>query len=190
MPFGAHETMEAHEMLNEKINSINHFSFYIQSCQNQALRSMINRHMQIAIQGYDQLVSYTHDYNAANQHRQAMGMMNVQQGRIAYGLNNPPTMAPQPSGALSDPMIAMAVLLLHKNSAKNHMAASLECADSNVRQMLLDGAVTCSNLAYETFLFMNQSGIYQVPTLNDHTAKTFLHSYEPIQQQFQSAPLM
>jgi spore coat protein CotF len=190
VPFGAHETMEVHEMLNEKINSINHFSFYLQSCQNQVLRTMIDRHLHMAIQGYDQLVHYTHDYNAANQQRQPMGMMNVQPGRIAYGLNNPPTMAPQLSGALPDPMIAMAVLLLHKNSAKNHMSASLECADPNVRQMLLEGAMTCSNLAYETFLFMNQNGMYQVPTMNDHTAKTYLHSYEPNQQPYPSAPLM
>lgn len=190
MPFGAHETMEAHEMLNEKINAINHFSIYLHNCQNPALRSMIERHQQFAIQGYDQLVHYTHDYNAAN--RQSVGMPNYQQGQISYGLNNPPTMAPQMSGPLPDHMIAMAVLSLHKNSAKNHMAASLECADPNVRQMLLEGAVNCAHQAYETFLFMNQNGFYQVPTMQDHTAKTFLHSYEPNaqNQQNQSAPLM
>lgn len=189
MPFGAHETMETHEMLNEKINTINHFSIYLHNCQNPSLRTMIERHLQVAIQGYDQLVRYTHDYNAANQNRQGMGMMSVQPGQISYGLNNPPTMAPQMSGILPDNMIAMAVLLLHKNSAKNHMASSLECADPNIRQMLIEGAVNCAHQAYETFLFMNQNGIYQVPTMQDHTAKTYLHSYEPNPQN-QSAPFM
>ena len=33
MPFGAHETMEVHEILNEKINMINHFSWYMQNCR-------------------------------------------------------------------------------------------------------------------------------------------------------------
>ncbi|MEX2415087.1 MAG: spore coat protein [Paenibacillaceae bacterium] len=179
-------------MLNEKINAINHFSIYLHNCQNPTLRSMIERHQQLAIQGYDQLVHYTHDYNAANQNRQPLGMSNFQQGQISYGLNNPQEMAPQMSGPLPDHMIALAVLSLHKNSAKNHMAASLECADWNVRQMLIEGALNCAHQAYETFLFMNQNGFYQVPTMHDHTAKTYLHSYQPNQsnQQYQSAPLM
>lgn len=191
MPFGAHETMEAHEMLNEKINAINHFSIYLHNCQNPTLRSMIERHQQLAIQAYDQLVQYTHDYNAANQNRQPINMGNIQQQQISYGLNNPQTMAPQMSGPLPDHMIAMAVLSIHKNSAKNHMAALLECVDPNVRQMLIQGSINCAQQAYEMFLFMNQNGFYQVPTMQDHTAKTFLHSYQPNQQnQNQASPLM
>jgi len=191
MPFGAHETMEAHEMLNEKINMINNFSIYLHNCQNQSLRSMIQRHQQTAIQAYDQLVHYTHDYTAANQNRQTMGMgmPNFQQEQISYGLNNPQTMAPQMTGPLPDHMIALAVLSFHKNSAKNHMAASLECADTNVRQMLIEGAITCAQQAYEMFLFMNQNGFYQVPTIQDHTAKTYLHSYQPNHQN-QANPIM
>jgi spore coat protein CotF len=48
--------------------------------------------------------------------------------------------------------------------------------------MLVNGAVTCSNQAYEVFLFMNERGIYQVPRMNDQTAKTFLHTYQPASQ--------
>jgi spore coat protein CotF len=187
VPFGAHETMEAHEMLNEKINLINHFSIYLQHCQNQSLRQMIERHQQRALQQYDQLVGYTHNYNAANQGMQPLGMMNVHHEQISYGLNNPPAMSPWMSGQLPDHMIALAVLSCHKNSAKNHMAASLECADPKLRQMLIEGSLACAQQAYETFLFMNQNGLYQVPTMQDHTAKTYLHSY---QQNQQSVPIM
>jgi spore coat protein CotF len=72
------------------------------------------------------------------------------------------------------------MLMCHKNSAKNGMWASLECADPGVRQMLIHGAVAANNHAYETFLLMNRQGQYQVPTMNDHTAKTFLHTYQPM----------
>ena len=183
MPFGAHETMETHEILNEKINLINHFSLYIQTCQNPNLRQIIERHRQTAIQAYDQLVAYTHNYNAANTHmQQPFTIQNFRPEQISYGLNNPASMTPQVSGRLSDPMIALAVLSCHKNSAKNHMAAALECADPNIRQMLIQGSLTCAQQAYEMFVFMNQDGLYQVPTMQDHTAKTFLHSYQPNQQ--------
>lgn len=178
MPFGAHETMEVHEILNGKINEINHFALYAQQMQNTQVRQMLDRHLQSAIQFYDQLVTYTHDYSAGQQGQQAQGVMNVQPQQIQYGLNNPPAQVPFMQAPFNDQQILWAMLDFHKNSAKNAMAACLESADPNVRQMLLNGANICSNHAYEVFLLLNQQGQYQVPTLSDQTAKTFLHSYQ------------
>ena len=188
MPFGAHETMEVHEILNEKVNQINHFSLYLNQCRNVELKNMIDRHLQSAIQSYDRLVAYTHDYSAANQAAPSWPSQtaNVQPQQIEYGLRQPSPVTPQMQGNLNDVQIAWAVLLCHKNSAKNQMAAALECADPNVRQMLQDGANACAHQAYEVFLWMNQQGQYQVPTIQDHTAKTFLHSYQPAQPQMQT----
>lgn len=182
MPFGAHETMEVHEILNEKINLIDHFGLYMQHARDPQLRSMIDRHMRAAIMSYDELVHYTHDYSAAAHLAAPYAKPHASPGQVAYGLHQPPPMAPGMQGQLSDVQIAAAVLCAHKNSAKNHMAASLEAADPNVRQMLVNGAVSCSNQAYEIFMYMNERGIYQVPRMNDHTAKTFLHSYKPAMQ--------
>lgn len=181
MPYGAHETMEVHEILNEKINLINHFSLYAQHCQDKNLQDMINRHIMTAIQSYDQLISYTHDYSGVQQSARPYGMPNVSPQHIQYGLHNPAQAMPQPQGRLNDQQIVSGMLACHKNSARNHMHAALECADPNIRQMLINGAITCANQAYEVFVYMNRSGQYQVPTMNDHTAKTFLHSYQPMQ---------
>jgi spore coat protein CotF len=187
MPFGAHETMEVHEALNDKINVINHLALYNQQTENEQLRQMMERHMQSAIQSYDQLVSYTHDYNSGLERRQAQGMVNVEPRAILYGLRQPQQQAPQTQGRLSDQQIAFALLLCHKNSAKNSMISALECADPNIREMLLMSANTCANEAYEVFLFMNQQGQYQVPTMQNHAAKTFLHSFQPVEQQDNSS---
>jgi spore coat protein CotF len=182
MPFGAHETMEVHEALNEKINMINHFALYTQQTQNEQLRQMMQRHLQSAIQSYDQLVAYTHDYNGGQQRRQAQGMLNVEPQNIQYGLNNPPQHAPQMQGQLNDEQIAFALLSCHKNSARNSMISALECADPNIREMMLMSANSCANQAYEVFMFMNQQGQYQVPTMKDNTAKTLLHTFQPTDQ--------
>lgn len=183
MPFGAHETMEVHEILNETMNMINHFSFYAQQAQSPELRNMIDRHLQAAVQSYDQLVAYTHDYSAASGRMQPYGMPQVQPQQVMYGLRQPAPHAPL-QGQFDDRQIACSMLSCHKNSAKNHMAGSLECADPNVRQMLVNGSVACSNQAYEVFLFLNRLGEYQVPTMQEHTAKTFLHTYQPMQGGF------
>lgn len=180
MPYGAHETMEVHEILSESINMINHFSLYAQECQDPALRQMIERHLQTCLQSYQQLVAYTHNSDAANRQTQSYMMPNVQPQQIQYGLRGPSPQMPQMGERLNDQQIATAMLLLHKNSAKNNMAAVLECADPHIREMLMRSAINCTNQAYELFIVLNQTGQYQVPTLQDHTAKTFLHRYQPM----------
>ncbi|GAX91218.1 spore coat protein [Effusibacillus lacus] len=181
MPFGAHETMEVHEILSEKKCMIEHFSMYERQCQDPTLREMLHRHIQTATQSYNQLVSYTHDYHTAQ--TKMMPMHTAHTYDIKYGLHNPAPSAPQTDMTkMNDQSIASAMLLAHKNSAKNHMAAALECADPNVRQMLVNGSVMCTHEAYETFNYMNHRGMYQVPTMSDHTAKTMLHHYQPMAQ--------
>lgn len=186
MPYGAAEAIAVHEILGEKIGMIDHFSFYESQCQDPALRQLIQRHRQTAMDSYNQMVSYTHDYRSV---QPVQPYANVPVESIQYGLRNPSPEAPSvQTGRFSDKQIAAAVLSNHKNSAKNHMGAALECADPNVRQMMMNGSVTCCNQGYEIFMYMNQRGYYQVPTMNDHTAKTFLHHYQPTNQS--GAPFM
>jgi spore coat protein CotF len=181
--FGAHEVMEASEILSEKMNLINHLAFYEQEAQDEQLRSMIRRQMDAAIGAYDQMVAYTHDFSARQGMQQPYPQPDANLERLKYGLRNPQPAAPQRTGRFNDTMIQAALLSLHKLSATDHMHRGLEVTDPYLRQMFLNGAITCFNQAYETFLFMNQQGNYQVPTLHDHTAKTVLHAYQPMNAQ-------
>ncbi|WP_409302614.1 spore coat protein [Peribacillus sp. SCS-155] len=179
MPFGAHETMEVHEILLQKVNMISHFNFYATEAKNPQLLDMIVRHQQEEIRTYNDMVSYTHDYKGFTPVPPNTVIRSIKPQDIKYGLNNPPQFRPEADAVLSDAEVAAAVLLCHKNGARNGIWAALECADPNLRQMLINSAVNCVNQAYEVFVFMNQQGLYQVPTLQDHTAKTFIHSYQP-----------
>jgi spore coat protein CotF len=179
MPFGAHETMEVHEVLAEKLNMISHFNLYAMQTKNPQLKNMIMRHQQEEIKSYDAIVTYTHDYTQFNPIPPNTSVSNIQPNQIQYGLDNPTMLAPETNATLNDYEVATAMLLCHKNAAANGVKAALEVADPNVRQMLTNSAMNCVNQAYEVFLFMNQQGLYQVPTVKDHTAKTYLHSYQP-----------
>ncbi|GGG04767.1 spore coat protein [Paenibacillus abyssi] len=191
MPFGAHETLEVHEILTEKKNAIEQFSFYAGMCRNPQLKSVIEHQLQSMIASYNQLVSYTHDYSAAFGGMQPYSAPQLRPQQIQYGLHQPMMqqvqMQMQMNGSFTDDQIASYALSCHKNGAKNQMQAALECADPNVRQMLMDGAVSCANQAYELFVLMNNQGTYQVPTMHDHTAKTYLHMYQPIQSSYPHA---
>jgi len=180
LTFGAHEVLETSEMLSEKINMINHLALYENEAQDGQLRAMIRRHLGTAIQAYDTMVAYTHDYSASRGMPSPYPQPDANVEQIKYGLRQPQPMMPQPSGRFTDASILVAVLAAHKASAVFHIQRGLEAADPNLREMYLNGAITCFNQAYETFLFMNGQGLYQVPTMHDHTAKTFLHSYQPM----------
>jgi spore coat protein CotF len=186
MPYGAHETMEVHEILMEKMNVITHFNLYAKETKNQRLLDMIIRHQQEEIRSYDELVNYTHDYNRFAPIPPNTPITGVGPKQIQYGLKNPPQFAPQSDAVLSDWEIAVAMLLCHKNAARNSAWASLECADPNLRRLLLNCAANCGNQAYEVFLFLNEQGLYQVPMLNSHTAKTLLHRYQPTNESLKS----
>jgi spore coat protein CotF len=182
MPFGAHETMEVHEMLNEKMNMINHFSLYVQEARDPQVRELAMRHLQAGMQRYDQIVAYTHDYSAAHGMDNPLGQFpRVQPEQIIYGLDNPGRVAPMTQGGFTDQQILLAMLHFHKCSAANAMRASLEIADPNLRKMAIHCSLAANNHAYEIFLFMNRTGSYQVPTMHDRTAKTYLHAYQPAQ---------
>lgn len=186
MPFGAHETMEIHEILTEKLNMISHFNLYASQTKSPELREMITRHLQEEIKSYDGIVAYTHDYTQFKPIPPNTSVNHVQPDQIQYGLNNPSMLAPETNAVFNDYEVASAMLICHKNGATNGVKASLEMADPNLRQMLMNGAVNCINQAYEVFLFMNQQGMYQIPQIKDHTAKTFLHSFQPAGESFKA----
>jgi spore coat protein CotF len=180
MKFGAHEVLEASEILTDKTNLINHLALYEQEAQDEQLRSMIRHQLDTAIQAYDLMVAYTHDASARQGMMSPFQQPDANVESIKYGLRNPQPYAPQRTGRFNDIMIQNALLSWHKSSAICHIQRGLEVSDPNLRQMFLNGAITCFNQAYETFLFMNQQGTYQVPTMDNHTAKTYLHTFQPI----------
>lgn len=186
MPFGAHETMEVNEVLLEKVNMITHFNLYAQSTKNQRLLDMLMRHQQEEIRTYDEILAYTHDYNRFNPVPPRTNVRGITPQQIQYGVNQPPQMQPQSDAAMTDRDVAIAMLQCHKNASMNGLRATLECADPNLRQMLLNSCANCVNQAYEVFLFLNEQNEYQVPELNSRIAKDFLHRYQPSGQQLQS----
>ncbi|PLS17982.1 coat F domain protein [Bacillus sp. M6-12] len=179
MPFGAHEAMEVHEILMEKINMITHFNIYANETNNPQLLDIIIRHQQEEIRSYNEFVAYTHDYKTFVPIPPNTEVRGISPQQIQYGMNTQAEFTPQYGTVNSDREITTAMLLCHKNAARNGMWAALECADPNLRKMLINSATNCANQAYEVFLFMNEQGLYPVPTLNDNTAKTLLHRYQP-----------
>jgi spore coat protein CotF len=91
---------------------------------------------------------------------------------------------------MNDQDVASGMLGCAKASATMRMHAALECPDPELRNLLVQGAKNCADQAYETWQFMNGMGYYQVPTLQDMTAKTMMNHYQPAGTANQQNPQM
>ena len=97
-----------------------------------------------------------------------------------YGLKNPSPNAPNTSPEeMDDRDVASGMLGCHKASASIRMKGSLEFADPTLRRMLQQGAINCSEQAFEVWNYMNHNGYYQVPTMKPMTTSTVLNTFNP-----------
>ena len=172
--FGALELIEAHEVLNDHIDGINQLELYRSHIKDQSLMQILDKQINHMYGNYQTLVNYL----------QNMGAGSVASYRapkvtgIRYGLRQPQPMEPNANvNMMDDRDVASGMMGSTKASALLCTTAALECADPNLRNMITNCAVSSINQAYELFQFMNQKGMYQVPTLAEQTTQTMMHSY-------------
>ncbi|XEC97231.1 spore coat protein [Paenibacillus tarimensis] len=172
---GAHETMEVHEVLTNAINGINQFQIYRTMVKDQELRQIIDHQLQFMFNEYNGMVQTLSQQGKT----QAIPYRSPKNAAPIYGLNQPAPQSPNMSmNEIDDRDIASGMLGCHKASARVKMNASLECADPELRRMMQQSAINCSEQAYEVWQFMNQKGYYQVPTMKEMTTNTTLNTYQ------------
>lgn len=172
---GAHEVMEAHEVLTGTIDAINQFMLYRPHVRDQQLGQILDKQVSFMEQEYQNMV----------------GMLNQQKGissepyharinpGVKYGLRHPSPVTPHETAReINDRDIASGMLGAAKSAAIVKMNAGLECADPQLRRMIIQCAVSAAEMAYETFTFMNERGMYQVPTMPMKTESNFMGTYQ------------
>ncbi|SFI40760.1 Spore coat protein CotF [Paenibacillus sp. UNC496MF] len=178
---GAHETMELHELLAASVSDINTMRLYRPHIQDQRLAQIADKQLQFAIQSYNHCVQAVQQLAGAQQGMYAAppaapyGM--PRNAAPVYGLDHPVPLSPD--NRIDDRDVAFALLNLHKAGATMKIIAALECANPQLRANLQQGAVNCSEQAYEIWQYMNQAGYYQVPTMKEITTETTLNAYQP-----------
>ncbi|MGD8191288.1 spore coat protein [Brevibacillus ginsengisoli] len=181
--YGAHEVMEVHEVLSSEITSINTAQLYRQHIKDVQLSQIADKQLQFMVQGYNTLVQAVQ----SNGMQSAVPYRSPKMATPTYGLHQPAPASPVMSvSAIDDRDVACALLDLHKAGATQKMRASLECADSNLRRILQQGAINCGEQAYEVWQYMNQHGYYQVPTMKEMTTQTMINTYQPVAGGFPS----
>ncbi len=175
---GAHEIMQLHEVLTDSIDCINQLQLYRPYVQDPQLRSILNNQISFLVQEYNNMVQTVQQQSRS----EAVPYRKVKNVSPAYGLKNPSPNAPNISpDEMDDRDVASGMLSCHKASASLRMIASLEFADPTLRRMLQQNAINCSEQSFELWNYMNQKGMYQVPTMQQMTTSTVINSFDMAQ---------
>jgi len=188
--YGAHEMMEMHEVLTDTIDGINQFLLYRPHVQDTQLLSILDNQLQFMTQEYNNMVQMM---NQQGRSEAVPYRAPLKTAAPIYGLREPATQVPNQSmNQMDDRDVASGMLGCHKASACMRMTAALECANPYVRRMIQQGAINCSEQAYQVWQYMNHKGYYQVPTMKDITTNTMMNSYIPqnMAQMGQMTPYM
>lgn len=173
--YGAHEMMEIHEILTTGIDGINNMQLYRPHAQDPQLQQMLDHQLQFMMNEYNTLVQMVQSQGAG----QAVPYRAPKNFSPTYGLDHPAPQSPNTSlNQMDDRDVAFGLLCVHKTGAKRKMTGALECANPMLRSALQQGAINCSEQAYEVWQFMNQKGYYQVPTMKEITTNTVMNSYQ------------
>ncbi|CAM5795158.1 MULTISPECIES: spore coat protein [Brevibacillus] len=197
--YGAHEVMELHEVLNEAVNAINTAQLYAPYVRDPELSHLLGHQLQFMQNEYNSMVHTVHGLGAgeALPYRPAsaiaaahavMGTMQSGQMPQMYPQTYPQTQQPNVHpNQMDDRDVSSAMLGLHKSGATCKMAAALEAAHPQLRNMLLQSAVNCANQAYEMWGYMQRKGYYPFLTMQPTANAQLLRGYQPASEGSQGA---
>lgn len=175
--YGAHEVLELHEVLNTAIDSCNTLQLFVPYVQDPELRQILSAQLQFAQSEYNNMVHLVQGIG--------IGAAVPYRARIPQAVMSTaqPAMTAQPNafpGQMDDRDVASAMLGMHKSAAKLKMQASLEAANPQIRNMLLQSAVNCANQAYEVWGYMQRRGFYPLASLQETAQAQLLRGYQPV----------
>ncbi|WP_418791554.1 spore coat protein [Phosphitispora sp. TUW77] len=177
--FGANELMMVHDILTDTINSINQFELYRQFIRDQQLMHILDNQINFMFNEYNQLVNYLHNQGAGS----IVPYRTARSAGVKYGLRQPAAVQPNANiNEMDDSDVASGMLGCHKAAAGLRLRGALDCADLTMRNIISNLTMSSVNMAYEIFIFMNQKGMYQLPTLAQQTTQTMLGVYQNMNQ--------
>lgn len=184
-PYGAHEVIELHEVLNGAVDVINTAHLYVPFIRDPELAQMVQHQVQFMQGEYNGLVYTVQGLGAGE-------LLPYRPTRTfsptSIGMSQPSQGTEPHYGAqIDDRDVASVLLGMHKTGAKLKMAAALEAGHPQIRELLLQGSVNCAHQAHEMWGYMQRKGYYTWAVMPDATNAELLRGYQPVRPQTEQA---
>ncbi|MCR6110079.1 spore coat protein [Bacillus sp. A301a_S52] len=181
MNYAAHGLLETQEALRTKSAEIEQHGAFVSQCRDQQLKSILKKHQQLMMNGYQQGINLLNGRGAQVTHRApAFNGQNTSTGMQEQMTMSAPSMSTQ---GLSDQTIATLALNTHKTGSMMGMQWANECVDPQIRMYHVNGANMCQEMAYEIWSWMNQNGYYQPATFGSQQITQMTGMFQPMTNQ-------
>ncbi|WP_079478283.1 spore coat protein [Halobacillus salinus] len=173
---GGHELFDAHEVIAGMISMLDQYQMYDQHIQDPELKDILKRQSEFVQQTYNSVV---HSFSTGQDPQVPTQQYQMTQPNDAvYGVKaGQPKKPNQSINDLSDQGLSAYMLGQTKSLASLLTMTSLEMTNPILRRVIADSVPNFIEMSYETFLYQNKHGYYQVPQLNAQDMNTMLQSY-------------
>ncbi len=176
MNHGGHEILDAHEAISGLIGMLEQYQMYNQHIQDQELKDIAQRQTAFATQTYNTIVESFQTGQDPSTPTQQYKMQ--QDNNVTYGLKpGQPKKPKQSVNELTDECFSSFMLGQTKGLASTLTMTSLEMTNPVLRRVFADSVPNFIEMSYETSLYQNKNGYYQVPQLKEQDMSQMLQSY-------------
>lgn len=179
MNHGGHELFDAHEVIAGMISLLDQYQMYDQHIQDPELKDILTRQSSFVQQTYNTIV---HSFSTGQDPQVPTQQYKMNQNNDAvYGVKpGQPKKPNQSVQDLSDQGLSAYMLGQTKSLASLMAMTALEMTNPVLRRVIADSVPNFIEMSYETFLYQNKHGYYQVPQLNQQDMTAMLKSYTEV----------
>jgi spore coat protein CotF len=176
---GAHELLDAHDVLNCSISILDQIMIYKPMVQDQQLLSIMDRQYNFILSQYN-LTTECYATGRKPSQDTSKYMMQESANQISYGLTpGQPKKPIQSVNEMKEEQIS-GILIGNLKSAASHVTTSAaEATNPVIRRVLAAQIEDYLEMAYEVFLYQNKHGYYQVAQLDNSDAQQLLNGNSP-----------
>lgn len=183
MQLAAHEIYDLHELIMSCVNSITNMAMFINTVQDEELKSMIQRHFPAHVQDYNMKVEYVSKANGSTQTLAVPPLARTLQNYIKSPTSSFPPITPRTEvQQMEDREIATAYLLTLKRAGREYAWAAMEAGNPDLREFLKDAFTMSCNHAFDVWQYMVRKGYYPLEAAPQSTSDTISSIYGEIRE--------
>lgn len=176
MNHGALDVLSTNHLLSSINSAFNEFLLCEQHIKDPELMDILNRQRSFLTDQYNITVEAFRSGQDPSHPTSSYQM--TQSNDVIYGLKpSQPSKPNQDVSQLGDKCIASLMLGCMKKLASETLKAASESTNPVTRRVLADSIPNYLEMAYETFLYMNKKGYYQIPQLKQEDTQQLLQSH-------------
>ncbi|QOR67257.1 spore coat protein [Cytobacillus suaedae] len=170
---GAHELLKLHEVIQKLKDGLNLYNLYSPQIKNEDFARLVEYQQHFIKSEWkmflDELCSPTANVCT-------YGMYTIFEPTYGYK-----SISLESDTKFSEQEVASSLLAQCKSTALVKLSAALECANPDLRQLMVQSSNNSVHQAYDIWRFMNVVGYYQVPVFTEETTEAIIQSLKNIE---------